>query len=455
MPHSRSLASASAGPVPRQQRIQSLDVARGIAVLGVLLMNIWAFAGPQAFFDYPPAIAERAGAPVQTWAVIHTLFEGSQRTLLSILFGAGALLVISRFEQPGQPGSARGIYYRRTLGLILLGLVNASLFLWPADILFAYGLAGLCLYPLRRLGTPALLGIILVALTVPAIMRGLETSRLIAAETASAVARAARKPGDELTEPQRQALRDWDAALKKARPSVADPETLAGIRTMQSGTLAQVAARQATSSLILETIVTVRWWFLDALAMMIIGMVLCRLGIFTPAGLTSRYPQRLAAVLLVGLPLAAWQTASLLATNFHPVQVEIVKLSYDVRRLAMGLGYLGLILLFCRSSAGWALKSRLAAAGRMALTNYLAQSILCACIFYSFGLGLYGRVTGYQLYVVVAGVWALELAWSGWWLQRFQIGPFEWLWRSFTYRRWQAWRASPVAATRTVSEAAR
>jgi uncharacterized protein len=71
----------------------------------------------------------------------------------------------------------------------------------------------------------------------------------------------------------------------------------------------------------------------------------------------------------------------------------------------------------------------------MALTNYLAQSILCALIFYGFGLGLYGRVTGYQLYGVVLAVWVLELAWSGWWLQRYQIGPFEWVWRSLTYRR--------------------
>jgi uncharacterized protein len=70
----------------------------------------------------------------------------------------------------------------------------------------------------------------------------------------------------------------------------------------------------------------------------------------------------------------------------------------------------------------------------MALTNYLAQSILCALIFYGFGLGLYGRVTGYQLYGLVALIWALELAWSSWWLARYRIGPAEWVWRSLTYR---------------------
>jgi uncharacterized protein len=83
----------------------------------------------------------------------------------------------------------------------------------------------------------------------------------------------------------------------------------------------------------------------------------------------------------------------------------------------------------------------------MALTNYLAQSILCAFIFYGFGFGLYGRIAGYHLYYVVVAVWALELAWSGWWLRRFQIGPFEWLLRSFIYRRAQPWRGAVRTAT--------
>jgi uncharacterized protein len=431
---------AEPGPVPQRERIQALDVARGIAVLGVLLMNIWSFAGPQAFFDYPLAIADRAGAPVATWAVIHTLFEGSQRTLLSILFGAGALLAIGRFERPGQPGSARGFYYRRTLGLILLGLMNAYLFLWPADILFAYGLAGLCLYPLRRFSVRTLLLIALAAMAVPAVMRVMETSRLVGLESAYVGAGAAQERGQPLSAAQKQAVADWQAALKKARPSATDEDIAAGIRTMQTGTLPEIAVRQAGVSIILETIVTARWWFLDALAMMIIGMALCRTGILTRPAPKSRYAAMAVAGFAIGLPLAIWQTQSLLGSGFDPVQVESVKISYDVRRLAMGLGYLSLILLFCQSAGARAIKARLAAAGRMALTNYLGQSIVGAFIFYGFGLGLYGRATGYQLYLVVALVWALELAWSGWWLGHFQIGPFEWLWRSFIYRRPQSWR---------------
>jgi uncharacterized protein len=447
--------SAEPGPVPQRERIAALDVARGCAVLGVLLMNIWSFAGPKEFNDYPTAIAGGAGAPVATWAVIQTLFEGSQRTLLSLLFGAGALLVISRFERPGEPGSARGIYYRRTLGLVLLGLINAYLFMWPADILFAYGLAGMCLYPLRRLGNRWLLLIALAALTVPLVLHGLEKSRLVAVESAQAAAVAAQQRGEALSEPQQAAIRAWEKALKKARPSAADEEIVTGIRMMQSGSVAEIWKRQAASSVILQTIVLIKWWFLDALAMMIIGMVLCRTG-FLPGGrgfspdsiaakaapTKSRYLAMAAVGFAVGLPLAVWQTQSLLATDFHPVQNQVVKMSYDLRRLAMGIAWLSLILLLGQAAGLRAIRARLAAVGRMALTNYLAQSIVGAFIFYGFGFGLYGRITGYQLYYVVAVMWALEIAWSGWWLKRFQIGPFEWVLRSFMYWRPQSWRGA-------------
>ena len=105
------------------------------------------------------------------------------------------------------------------------------------------------------------------------------------------------------------------------------------------------------------------------------------------------------------------------------------------------LGYLGLVVTMLHSRGAFSSIRVLAPLGRMALTNYLSQSILCALIFYGFGLGLYGQVTGYQLYGVVMLVWGLQLSWSSWWLKHFRLGPFEWVWRSITYQRAQAWRA--------------
>ncbi|TFG86773.1 MAG: DUF418 domain-containing protein [Chromatiales bacterium] len=435
------------GPVPRQERLQALDIARGVAVLGILLMNIWAFAGPEAFFDYPLAIADRPGNPVATWAVVHTLFEGTQRALLSLLFGVGAMLSLARLEKRGAPGSARGTYYRRTFALIALGLINAYVFLWPADILFVYGLAGLCLYPLRKLRTPVLLAIVLIAVTVPAAIRVAKIVDLRALESASTAAVASQAAGVELSKLERSSIADWDKELKKARPDPADDEVADGIRSMQSGSLAEIIVRQAKVSLVLQTIVAVKWWFLDALGMMIIGMVLYRSGILTRPAPRRRYLAMIGAGFAIGLPLAVWQTNTVLAAGFHPLAVEITNLGIDVRRFALAMGYLGLILWFCQAANGQAIKRSLAAVGRMALTNYLAQSILCGLIFYGFGFGLYGRVTGYQLYGVVLLVWGLELLWSTWWLKHFRIGPFEWVWRSVTYQRAQAWQRAPSAET--------
>ena len=389
-------------------------------MLGILIMNIWAFAGPQAFFDYPLAIADRAGAPVAPWAVIHTLFEGSQRTLLSLLFGVGAALSLARLERSAPPGDARRIYYRRTFALIAFGLVNAYVFMWPADILFVSALAGLCLYPLRRLRTRTLLTIAVAALAVPLLLRALDLGELRQLESAYVEALAAEERGETLSEAEERAIDDaiddWERELKKARPGADDERIAAGIRAMQSGTLAEIAVRQAKVSLILQTIVAANWWFLDALAMMIIGMVLCRTGIFTGSAPRGRYLAMIAAGFAVGLPLALWQTQTLLAADFHPLQEKIVKLGYDLRRFSMAIGYLGLVLLFCGSAGGQAVKRGLAAVGRMALTNYLAQSILCALIFSASG----SASTGASPATSSTSWWrrsgAVEIAWaSGGW----------------------------------------
>ncbi len=442
----RVVTTAHPGPLTEKARIEAMDVARGAAILGILIMNIWAFGGPQAFFDYPLAIADRAGAPVATWAVIHTLFEGSQRTLLSLLFGAGALIIITRLEAQGEARAARRAHYRRTLALSAFGLVNAYLLLWPADILFVYGLAGLCLYPLRRLRNLTLLAIALAVLMVPTTLRVARINDLeVLAQTAQA-ALDRQAAGTAPDEADRRAIDDWQAVLDKARPRADDDKIVAGIRAMQSGTPGEIIARQARSSLILQTIVAAKWWFFDALAMMIVGMVLYRSGILTGSLPWRSSPLALAGVgFAIGLPLALWQTTRLLASDFHPVDAQVVKLGYDLRRLAMAIGWLGLTMAWCSSPVASGLRHALAATGRMALTNYLTQSILCALVFYAFGLGLYGRLTGWQLYYVMLPLWALQMTWSVWWLHHFRLGPAEWLWRRLSYDSTPPWRRLPAA----------
>jgi len=325
---------------------------------------------------------------------------------------------------------AKSIYYRRTGWLILFGLVNAYFFLWPADILYIYGICGLALFPLQKLGNRALVIVVIAALLVPASFRIIEINQLQEAQQSYLTAQSDHQ-GDE------QAMQAWTDALAKARPDANDEKFLESVRIMSEGSFPEIFKKQAISSLILQTIVGFKWFLLDALAAMLIGMMFYRMGILTLKAPKSYLYIMLIAGYGIGLPLSFWETSTAIATNFDPLIKTQTMLTYDISRIAMATGHLSVILLFCLARWGQWLKTRLTAVGRMALTNYLAQSIFCAFIFLSFGLGLYGQVNGYYLYLIVGAIWVIEIIWSGIWLRHFRFGPFEWLWRSLTYGKKQ------------------
>lgn len=422
------------GPVPATERIGALDVTRGCAVLGILLMNIWAFAGPQAIYDYPLSAMGWSGAPLQTWWVMRVLFEGSQRGLFSLLFGAGMLLMVSRLEAGGAARPGR-IYYRRLLWLLAFGLFDAFILLWPADILVTYALMGLLLYPLRKLSARWLL---LLALAVFALQAGLRMNEAGNAAELAAWHQAQLAAGTLPAGPDDEGaarLKEWEGLEKRARPSLDTEEVQQGIAAISSGSFGEFYRARATSSAVLLLIVGPRAFWLDALATMLLGMALLRLGVLTMQAPPATYRWLMIAGYGIGLPLAAWETSALVGSGFDPVRKAELMVHYDLRRLAVALGHLGLILTICQAGLFPAAQRRLAAVGRMALSNYLAQSVVCGLLFYTVGFGLYGQFTGYWLYLVVFGVWALLLAWSPWWLARFGQGPVERLWRRLTYGR--------------------
>jgi uncharacterized protein len=429
------MSNTAAGPVATGARIQTLDVVRGAAVLGILLMNVWSFAGPQAFFDYPVAVAGWPGDAVATWAVVHTLFEGSQRALFSLLFGAGMLLMVTRLADDPAAPVAR-IYYRRLFLLIAIGLFDAFVLLWPADILVTYGVCGLLLFPLRRLGTPTLLTLALLVFALHAGLRvaDLQDTRALKAAYPDALQAAGSDADAQAT------IEAWQKIDTRARPDPDSEEIRETVRVMATGTFGEFYRERAKSSLILQTVVALNSWFLDALAVMLLGMAALRAGL-----LQGTWSRRALVVMTlvgygIGLPLAVTETNTLLAADFDPLVKDQWLVVYDLRRVAIATGHLGVLLLVCQAGALPGLQHRLAMVGRMALSNYLGQSILGALLFYTIGLGLFGRYTGWHLYVFVAVIWALQLAASSWWLARFRFGPAEWLWRSLTYGRWQPFR---------------
>jgi uncharacterized protein len=433
-------ARLAAAPVADAQRLKLIDALRGIALVGILLMNIPGFAMP----DYFSESFKSDPANVNFWvsAVISVGFEGKMRALFGMIFGAGVLLFVSKKEQAGR--SVTGLFYRRMLWLILFGLIHAHLILWIGDILYLYGFCGMLVYLCRKLKpTYLVLGIPLVAVldfTAGTLFYQYLRDKRIAYVEASAVA-AENKP---LTEAQKDALAQWREIEKTLVPNREDAQE--NTRKMKSD-YATVASHLRPLAWKFETIgLPIEIW--DSLALMLLG-----LGLYQWGFLSGRWPNRDYAKVLVigysvGLPLAAcsFYHSYLYSPNLEAalrrmelVPIEWVRLIYPFQRIFLVMAHTAAIILLYKSKYAQPLFRRLEAVGQMALTNYIMQSVICTLFFFGYGLNYFAELEFYQIYFVVMAVWIVQLIVSPLWLRFFLFGPLEWVWRSLTY-----WRRQPI-----------
>jgi uncharacterized protein len=419
--------SQAPGPVRSDQRISSLDIARGVALFGILLMNITGFGLPSAYAD-PTVYGGSEGADRWSWILTSMFFEGTQRGLFTLLFGAGIVLMTRSLEASGRP-NAQDYFFRRNLWLIVFGVVHAYVLLWTGEILFYYGVTALVVYGLRNARSKTLLGLALGAVLMGVAWNGLDTYNALRKHSAFAVTEAARTAGDSLTADQQQAVKAWEAVEKRYKP---DSTALQKQIDAKRGSYASVFAFQAPRVARNQS-----WWlyryFFETFSMLLIGMLLFRTGIITAERSTRTYWTMILMGYGVGLAVNYLEVSHILRENFSVLSFLRTDITYDLGRLPLTLGHLGVLMLFCRSGAvGW-LKSALSAVGRMAFTNYIMTSIICAFVFYGFGFGLFGELRRHQLYYVVAGIWLFQLVVSPLWLSRYRFGPLEWLWRWLTY----------------------
>ena len=400
-------------PARRSERIVAVDVLRGVAVLGILIVNIQGFARVASAYLNPASGRVLEGADLWTWAAVHLVADTKFISIFSLLFGAGIAMMSERTARRGVSGT--GLHYRRQSWLLLIGLVHAYL-IWHGDILVTYALCGFLLYPLRSLEPRRLLWIggCAVAFVVPLWgVAELSIPYWKEAERVAAVAEWA---------PSQEAL---DVEIAAFRGGVGD----------------QFAAR-APIAIALQTTALPGMLLWRAGGMMLVGMALYRLGVLAARRSTAFYRRLAAAGLCTGLPLAALGTAYRIHMDFAWERAMFVGGLFNyVGSVGVCLGYVGLVMLAVKWGRLPGLQARLAATGRMALTNYIAQSLLCSLIFYGHGLGLFERVSGPGQVGIVVGIWALQLIWSPWWLARFRFGPLEWLWRSAAYMKRQPMRA--------------
>lgn len=445
MPSTTSAATVTAhntvGPVAEKERIMALDVIRGIALFGILLINI-------VGFGYPYGVSEFTASPLSLWSwiITSTFFEGTQRSLFSFLFGAGVILLTTRMEERGSGVLVADIYYRRTIWLIIIGMFHAYVLLrGGGDILYRYGVAALFLFPLRKLAPKYLFAIGVVGLLIIAAQNTYEASERVKLHANYVDAQQILASGGELTDPQQEAIDDWDERMERAFPTT---KMLQKRIEEHTGNYWEIFLVRAPQTVEEQSKDLYRWDFLDVFAIMVFGMALMKLGV-----MTLRQPSRVYWLMVIagygiGLPVSLWETTLLISNDYDLLSRAATWPSYDLGRVANATGHLGLLLLFCRSGRLKKLQENLAAVGRMALTNYVAQSVICITVFWGVGFRLYGDLERYELYYVVFAIWVFQLITSPIWLRYYKFGPIEWLWRSLTYMKMQPMRrlAQPAAA---------
>ena len=417
-------------------RLASLDILRGVAILGILFMNIEAMGGPlNAFFLQDPRPLGWTGADQIAWWLKDVLAEGTARCLLEMLFGAGMVILTDRAATRMGEWRVVRAYAWRNLVLVLFGLAHVFLLLWPGDILHTYGLAALLVVGLRRL-RPRLLLTIGLVLAVGQ-MVGAGSATIGGAMERQAVTALRAKPAPTATDRQRIAAFDkGEAAERKDRA-----EALARVAT-------EDADRRGSGRTWVRSLWTGFLWvegqFLEVLfvweaaSTMLIGAALFKWGVLQGARSRRFYLRMTAIGYAIGLPLRWWGAWALTRFDHAP------SLSFafgEWGRLAMTLGHLGTVVLVARTASGARLLRPFAAAGRTALTIYVLQTIVTMWVLYPpWGFALYGRQGWVALMLTALAIDAALLAWAVWWTRRFAIAPVEWAWRSAVAGRALPWR---------------
>lgn len=403
----------SPAPVSSAERLESLDVLRGFALLGILAMNIRMMAAPFGAYLYPYALWEFEGANRAAYMFTAVFFDLKMMGLFSMLFGAGVVLYAGK---GGAGAPTTGLWFRRMGWLLAIGLVHAYL-IWNGDILVPYALCGLLvLWWVRNWSPRALLIGGLAMLTIGAL---LNAGQMLAWDSMSAADRA-------------EQLEFMSPTPAQAQQQLAD---------MHGGYLEVVAGRAPMVALG-QSIYFAIFFLWRCGGMMLVGMALFKSGFLTGARAPAFYARTAAVCLAIGVALSSYGFTALESIAFAMPARAIADSWNYAGAIFTSVGYAAAILYVITTGRLAALRRRLAAVGQMAFTNYLSHSVITAALFLGWGLDLAGRFDYAQQLLVVGAIWILQLVVSPLWLARFRFGPAEWLWRSLTY-----WQRQPMRRT--------
>ena len=408
------------GDVARpSDRIETIDIVRGVAVMGILLMNIVAFGLPSYAYIDPTYYGSNGPADWTAWTINYAISDGKFRALFTMLFGASMVLIAERADRdPDGPGAAM-THYRRMLWLLVIGMIHAWGF-WFGDILVQYAIGGILGFLFWR-WRPRALWLFFAA------MIALQAASSVGHYTTLAPVRAAALAPSAST----QAVAKW-AKLRTAEvPAKTEAaDEINGYR----GNLASVFATRADTTFFFQTIL-IPITMPEIFAFMALGILFFRNGFLTGQWQLQSYAATMAIGYLFAVPATAMLADMVRTANFDPAIQALTDAASLAMRPLIAMAHAAAIILLVKSGRASWFTVRLQAVGQMALSNYLGTTLLATTFFYGYGFGWFGYLGRAELYVIVAFIWAIMLWWSKPWLGHFRYGPFEWLWRSLA--RWE------------------
>ncbi len=393
-------------PVSAKERIVSLDVLRGVAVLGILLMNIVAFSMVTAAYDLPTVYNDMAGADWWTWLTLHYLADTKFMSIFSILFGAGVCIFMERAEAKAH--ASWGLQMSRMAWLLLFGLIHAYGF-WYGDILVTYAFCGVAIALVRKWNPAILFWLGMVLMSVIPVGFFLLMHWTVQFW-----------PEEEMLKMQQSDL-------------LTSPDMQAEIAAYTGSWFDQLGHR-IPMVFIMQLLVLPFFLFWHAAGLMLVGMAAYKWDILSAAKSVRFYTLLTIISASIGFPIIAIGVWYKEQHGWDPILARFVDSNWNlVGGVFIAFAWIGIVMLICKTGILHALQRVLGAVGRMALTNYLMQTVICTSLFYGHGLGWFNTFERVELLIVVFSVWVFQMMFSVLWLKKFRFGPFEWLWRSLTY----------------------
>lgn len=394
-------------PVSLDERIEVLDVLRGLAICGILIGNMQWFSG---YGMMPPAVAQQSPLADQiTHFLVHFFVEGKFYSIFSFLFGFGFALQIARAEERGDREAT--LFKRRLFWLLIIGLLHAYL-LWAGDILSVYAVMGFVLLLFRKKPTEALLKWAFALMVIP-----------ILTYTLIYILFVAFAPPEVLATIDAAQIDMWNQAAQTVPQS-------SYLKVQTGYNLQNIVGRYA--SLILQMRLP------KILAMFLLGFYAYRRGFFQDLSSHRPFIRR---VLIFGLILGLVGNVAFAAlagseADFPPSPAGIAGvIAYAFGVPALALGIIALVATVWQKPGLRRVLALLAPVGRMALTNYLLQTVICVVVFYGYGFGQFGRIGAGAATLIAFAIFLFQVLMSAMWLKYFAYGPIEWIWRRLTYRK--------------------